>query len=399
MRIGIITEYYRSKNYGGNLQSYALCAAIKKLNLEYKAEQISYQSKPRHNTIRGMTPLRFFRKATKHIWHKTGRKLWESFRSIKERKYMNLLMVRNIAIEKFNEEEIPHSKVYTANTISAAVNDYDVFITGSDQVWNPSWYNPAYRLDFVPGSKVKLSYAASISRNALSDEEKTIFQKSLVDYTGISVREEMAVDLLSPLVTQKVEWVLDPTLLLSQKDWDEICKDRLVEERYVFCYFLGDDCQARAIATAYSKAHGYALVTLPFLNGKPRRCDKDFGTYRLYDVSPADFISLIKHAEFVFTDSFHATVFSGIYERQYFVFDRSVSGHSMGSRLCSLLSLYEARERFGDSMEKRTIEYIESLPPIDYSRQLKLLKEKREESLAFLKRNLIKAEDKCEQSN
>lgn len=391
MKIGIVTMYYGSKNYGGNLQAYALCEAIKKLDASYEVEQISYSKSCPKLRDRRMSPLQFVKKGIRFVWYKTGRRLIRYLASLKDRKYRVPLSARTAAILDFNQNKIPHSRVYNAETIANAAGEYDVFITGSDQVWNPMWYNPAYRLDFVPKGKVKLSYAASISRDSLSPEEQAVFSQSLADYTGISVREEKAIELLSPLVSQEVEWVLDPTLLLSREEWDTVATERLIPERYLFCYFLGEGTAERELATAYAEAHGLTLVTLPFLHGVPRDCDRGFGEKQLYAVSPADFVSLVKHAECIFTDSFHATLFSGIYGRQYVAFERSLGGHSMGSRLSSLLSLYETEERFCDTPERATLAYIEALPPIDYSRPLVRLGEMKERSLAFLARNLEKA--------
>ncbi len=394
MKIGIVTMYHGSKNYGGNLQAYALCKALKKLDASYEAEQISYMNVSARFHSKRMSPIQFLKKCVRSVWYRTVRRFIRFLATRKDRKYKALLAARAAAVLDFNQNMIPHSKIYNADTLCTAAEKYDVFITGSDQVWNPLWYNAASRLDFVPKEKLKFSYAASISRDFLKEEEQSIFRHSLADYTGISVREEQAVHLLSPLVSQEVEWVLDPTLLLSREDWDEIATERLIQERYLFCYFLGEGEEERKLATAYAEAHSLVLVTLPFLHGIPRDCDRGFGTRQLYEISPSDFISLIKHAECVFTDSFHATLFSGIYGRQYFAFERSLGGHTMGSRLQSLLSLYEAEDRFCNIEERVSLAYIEALAPIDYSRPLANLAKKRTQSLAFLSKNLEKAKVK-----
>lgn len=394
MKIAIITEYYKSRNYGGNLQAYALYRAASSLIEGAEVEQISYDKGSGSRSLKRMGALRFLKKATRYCIHRAIKPFKKVLSRKKERLIRPLLQERYRCLDAFNREKIPHSKVYNTATIADAAAEYDVFITGSDQVWNPSFWNPAYRLEFVPSGKPKLSYAASISRDHVSEEEAEIFRKSLADYTAISVREERAVDLLSPLAPCEVRWVLDPTLLLTRDDWDAICDARRVPEKYIFCYFLGDDLQARQLAREYAEKHGLLLATIPFLNGAYRKCDVEFGDIRLSDVSPSGFISLIKYAEFVFTDSFHATVFSGIYKRQFFVFDRSVSGHSMGSRLDSLLSLYEAQERFGNCEERRCLAYIEALPPIDGARRLEGLEVMKKTSLDFLRENLKKVEEK-----
>lgn len=380
MKVGIITHFYLSQNYGGNLQAYALCEVVKTLG--YSAEQISYD-----RTAQKKLTLKRILTTAYHVGKKTTRKVLHPIVS-------HNLNIRRNAMLSFNQTVIPHSaKVFTDGSLSDAIIQYDVFITGSDQVWHPIAYCPAYRLDFVPSSKIKLSYAASIAKDQLTDEQLAVFKKSLADFTAVSVREQNAVDLLCSVSPELVERVLDPTMLFTSNDWDELCSERIIEQPYMFCYYLGDDIAERKLATQYARQHHLKLVTLPHLLGYFRTCDKQFGDEQLYAISPEDFISLIKYADIVCTDSFHATVFSGIYKKEYVVFNR-VGASSMSSRIYSLTSLYETRERFCDTADKQTIEYIESLSPIDYTRKLKTFEQMKDSSIAFLRDNLKKAEDK-----
>ena len=394
MKIGIVTIYYGNMNYGANLQAYALCEAIRKIDPSYQVEQISYHMTPKKKRIQvsGLSVFQFLMKGIRFVWRRTVGRLFKFLSSLKYRGYRANLARREAVIAWFNQNRIPHSRVYNDDTIDEAAREYDAFIAGSDQVWNPLWYTPAYRLDFVPQGKIKFSYAASISRESLSEEEQIVFRQSLSEYTAVSVREKRAVELLAPLVPKEIEWVVDPTLLLSREDWDMVAIERLIPEKYVFCYFLGDGIAERELAAAYARVHGLLVVTIPFLLGTPRKCDIDFGDKQLYEIAPSDFLSLIKHAECIFTDSFHATLFSGIYHRQYIAFGRSLGGHSMSSRLQSLLSLYEAEDHFCDTSEKATVAYIEALPAIDYTRHLGRLEELKARSLLFLRKGLEKAE-------
>lgn len=376
MKIGIITHYYKSLNYGGNLQAYALCEALKKLG--HTPCQISYNRSKDIAIFKHKTA--FFKRACSFLKIRISR--------IFVSKRIKLdLEKRKCAILRFNKDSIPHTEECNQENIAYLNNNFEAFITGSDQVWHPSAVCSAYLLDFVNDGKIKLSYAASISKDDLSDEIKKKYLESLKNYKAISVREENAVDLLYGLTSKQIKWVLDPTLLLNENDWDSICTEKLIDKRYVFCYFLGADKGQRKLVEEYAKNKKLRIVTLPYLNGFYRKCDKNFGDIHLYDVGPQEFISLIKHAEYVFTDSFHAMVFSGIYKKQYFVFPRD--GHlEMSSRIYSLCDLYETRERFCDTQEKCTLDYIKSLPNIDYTRQLKKLEEMREKSLNYLKENL-----------
>ncbi len=367
MKVGILTHYYKSENYGGNLQAYALCRFLN--DKGYTAEQISYDVSKDH----GFKML--LKKKLRNLWY------CHSIAFAKNRD------IRRKSIERFNLGEIPHSKVYNKNTVAQCGDAYDAFIVGSDQVWHPNAVCDAYLLDFVKEGKTKLSYAASFAVDELTPEQKQRYKKSLASFNGISVREEKAAELLSDITTQKVEWSVDPTLLLSAEQWDEACSPRLVEGDYIFCYFLGEDTLHRKLAEDFAKKNGLKLVTLPHLKGAFRECDSTFGDTQLYSVSPADFISLIKYAKHIFTDSFHASVFSLLYNKDFYVFERT-GVKSMGSRLYSLTKLFAMEQRFCDTRDKLTMEYIEGLDLIDYNKPFELFEAQKEKSIAYLLENL-----------
>lgn len=383
-KIGIITHYYCSKNYGGNLQAYALCKVIH--DLGYDVEQICYKRWEDPPLWHKKKNFGFLVRCVKRLFCISSRML-QVFHPVANQK----IKKREQCILSFNCDFIPHSKKdYSYQTICDANQDYDVFITGSDQVWHPQAVCKAFLLDFVEKNKAKISYAASISVNELSEEQKMKYQQSFSDYNAISVREENAVDLLRTITPIIPQWVLDPTMLLSQKQWDDICTPRKIPEPYIFCYFLGDDSCHRKIAETYAYVKGLKIVTLPYLMGRYRKCDYRFGDEKLYDVSPAEYISLIKFADVILTDSFHATVFSLLYQREFFSFDRRKS-KGMGSRLHSLTSLFGLEERFCDTPEKTSISYISSLKPIDYTRSFENFQFMKTKSLEFLQNSIDNA--------
>lgn len=393
MKIGIISIYYKNSNYGGNLQAYGLTKYLRQCG--YDAEQICYSLYRPELFSAGFWHLSHIkrlksvaRKILNSVCH-TGRKLRmacpQHVKAVK----------RDKDIYNFNSKQIPHSEtVYYAHDYPAMAEEYDVFISGSDQVWNTQWAVPAYFLDCISKPKVKLAYAASLGKEQLPEDDIAIYKKYLADYDAISVREEDAVALLKDAAPMAAEWVVDPTLLLSREDWDGICGERMVQEPYLFCYFLGMDTEERKLAAAYAKEHGLKLVTMPFLLEEMfrdrafRKFEKKFGDEQLYDVSPEQFLSLIRYADCVFTDSFHGALFSGLYQREYFIFGRG----QMGSRIVSLTKLYETPERYCVTPEQRTMGYLSAQKPIDYSRDLKLLKEMQQKSKDFLAVNLKKAE-------
>lgn len=371
MKIGIITHYYKSENYGGNLQAFALCEFLKKNG--YDAEQISLK-RDIHFII--------------HIKQQINR-----IRSFQAIKVLPNIIKRKRALGNFNQNKIPHSKVFTEQTIKKCVLKYDVYIVGSDQVWHPNAVCDAYLLDFVPETKTKFSYAASLAVETLDSAVLKRYKNSLNDYAAISVREENAVSIIQPITKLKVKCTLDPALLLTQDDWNVICTEQKFQEEYIFCYFLGEQKQQRAVTEQFAKQTHLKVVTLPHILGFFRKCDQDFGDIGLYDISPADFVSLIKYSRYVFTDSFHAVVFSLIYKKEFFVFQRD-SCKTMGSRIYSLLDLFEAGNHFCDTEKKENIDYINSLSPINYNREFVKFETAKKDSAEYLIGNLRNAEER-----
>ena len=378
-KVGIITHYYNSLNYGGNLQSYALCKYLEAKGCD--AEQICYELQTQD--------------------YKKSRLVWSIVRKIivflkrKMKRFLyrkDIVFLENIrknSFRKFNKEMIPHSeKVYSSKNINECIENYDVFITGSDQVWNYNCYNKAFFLDFVPDTKVKVSYAASIGSNTLDEEQKNIFVNSLQSYNAISVREYNAVELLKDLTDKEIEVVLDPTLLLSAEDWGEVCEPPVIYDKYVFTYFLGQNNAAVDIAIEYATELNLKLINIPYAKGGWEKNERRFGDIELLDATPEQFLSLIKYAEYVFTDSYHASVFSLIFQKQFFVFNRDAKG-SMNSRILSLVDMFELKERFCAKKEQETLEYIKSLQEIVYNKHFEGVEECRKTSCEFIRKNIL----------
>lgn len=380
--------YTNSTNYGGLLQAYALCKVLE--GLGYEAEQIRFQSMGRMDSAKKMDMVRnrSFRDIRKLIRISIRAK----YRAVVKKLFFSKINDRRQMAFSAFRESIPHSEeIYSTKTIDRAEECYDFFAAGSDQIWFPGGYEPAYYLEFVK-NKPKFSYAASMAVDMLSAEEQEQYRERLKDFIGVSVREASGVDALKDVSPVPVRHVLDPTLLLSAEQWDTVCAERLISENYVFCYYLGDDAEAREITTQFAKQNGKTVVTIPYLTGEYRKCDRHFGDIKLYDVSPPQFLSLIKHADYVFTDSFHATVFSIIYNCPFFTFERR--GHTnMNTRIVSLLNMVQASARFCNSEEMRTVDYLLQCDKMPLTQEGTLLAEMKQKSLNYLTATLLKAEE------
>lgn len=380
--VGILTHFYNSDNYGGVLQAYALCRVLNEMG--YDAEQIQITIKCEKFDIFDAKENRKPKqsKILKRAWNKWNRLCYG---------VDNICESRKKAVLDFAKMSVPHSReIYSDKDVIKTLDIYDVFITGSDQVWNMDYYMPAFFLDFVPDGVPKFSYAASIAKNQISESEKSYFKETLRDYIGISVREENAIDMLSSIAPVQIQWVVDPVFLLSKTSWEEISADRLYDKHYIFCYFLGNNSVSREIAIEYAKMLGYQIVTMQYLAKEYSRMDRQFGDIRINDASPPQFISLIRNAELVVTDSFHAVAFSLIFEKKFIATQRT-SENDMISRLDSILHLVNENDKYiSNEVFLSNKGKIPERYHFEYWKQI--ISEKREASMEYIRKCMKLAE-------
>ena len=318
-------------NYGNRLQLFALTTILKKLGFNTKVFWPKFLNRAKNLFFRSVPILR--------IKYKKERKL-----------------------RKFTRRYLPKSSM---------CRNIDYSVVGSDQVWNPKWlHHSSYLLD-ITNDSIKVSYAASIGVDTLAEEQKRVFKKSLKNYDAISVREKVAQKLLQPLTDKPIEVVLDPTLLLDENVYESLEKkpnDIGVDEKYVFCYILGGREQTDVVRK-FAKENNYKIIMFS------DKADSNYGI--------EEFLYLIHHAELVCTDSFHACVFSFIFERPFIIFRRSGGADYMYSRLQNLVDTFhfQNHEYNGKSITKKNL-------TADYEGSKRILKKEQKKSLSYLKKAL-----------
>lgn len=358
-KIGILTHYYRSANYGGILQSYALCKFLNDHGAE--AKQVCYDSSVKRNP-----PLKKLK-----LW------AWRCLAFCKGAAHPAAQAKINRRKKAFVDfrERIPHTDaVYTYRNIREANSLFDAFVTGSDQVWHPSVINEGYLLSF--STKPRFSYAASVACDTIPSDRLPRYQEALASFSAVSVRERTA----QTLLPVSAELVLDPVFLLSESEWEQTASKRLIDEDYVFCYFLGDSAEDRAAAAAFAKARNLKLACIPYLKDHYRACDNGFADYTPCDVSPNDFLSLILHSAYVFTDSFHAICFSFLFRKQFFVFTRKTKANS-GTRISDILLTLDLEDRYFE----RPSDVLSASQEIDYDEPRPVLEALKQRSVCFVK--------------
>lgn len=377
MKIGITTYYYKVYNYGANLQAYALCKVLEKMG--YDAEQICF------NTSDGFPVHEMPFIQGKIIRIKVL--IYNLFSTIRHLEYYILYKRRLQAVENFLNTKIPHSKkIYNLKNISKSQKIYDLFITGSDVVWSPVTNSPIFFLRFLEKETPKLAYAPSLGTNTLNDLEKEQLAKDIESFVAVSIREKSVAPFVADVSGRNVKHCVDSTLLLDENDWNSVCSKRIVNTPYVFCYFLGNNESAKKIAIEYAKRHNLTLVNISYYwKSYSKYCD--FGDVKLYAVSASDFLSLIKYANKVFTDSFHACVFSEIFGTNFFAFSRGPSD-GLSIRLIDFLTETGTLNHYCFDSDKLTLEYVDSISNIDFSDVHDKLAKMIVPSIEYLKKNI-----------
>ncbi len=362
-KIGILT-YHSGFNYGACLQAYALQTTLKKLG--YDNEIINFETD------------RFV--ASREMFSKRPRRIKEIIKNLTRIPYWKTLNDRERMFNEFTFSPLYATQRYrTEKEVIEHATDYDCIICGSDQIWNLSHNDaPAANLLFYlnfPKTQRRVSYAASFGKwvKEAPQNENTILPW-LQQFDSISVREQSGVDFLKNIGID-CQITLDPTILLDKEEYDSICSERLISEKYVLMF--GWNTNKDLIEAA--KYVGRKL-NLPVLNIVPPPRAMFCGIPRKLDVGPRQFLSMIKHAEFVVTNSFHGTAFSTTYEKPYI----SVYSNKPDTRMYSLLNQLGLLDHL---VTKDNIN-IDILMNTDYKKVQEKKIALRESSINFLKESL-----------
>ena len=253
----------------------------------------------------------------------------------------SVMRARHSSFSEFVKKKLVFSEDYDGRkSLLEGTKKYRAFILGSDQVWNPmNLGSDFYTLLFCPKNKLKVTYASSFGVSQIPNYQIRRTKNYLKAIDQISVREDSGAQIVKRLIGKDVPVVVDPTLLLDAEDWNSLIIDhRECEDKYIFAYFVGASPGHRDAVKRLSKNTGLKVIGIPFVDELAKSdyfmVDKEY-----LKVGPSEFVNLIRHAEFICTDSFHATVFSIQYQKLFFVFDRYKVDDkaSMNSRLFSIL--------------------------------------------------------------
>lgn len=367
-RIGILT-FHIAHNYGAMLQAYALPTAVKKMGFE--CEVIDY----RFPYIDSWSRIERW----KELVEKYGI-FWGGVRFV-NRLIHGYYSKHNIHIrfDAFERNIIPHSETVYRSKAELNNMPYDVILFGSDQIWNSALTNGIAE-EYIGGFEClpttrKIAYAASCGTSDFQEESRLVYYGYLKDFDKIGVREE---SFRKTLIAHgyDAECVLDPTLLLTADDWEEIIPEekKVHSSNYLLLYAFDEDETIYELTREYAKKHGFQIIVVAY-NEKSVMHDMTVRT----DCGPLEFLSLFFHAKHVITTSFHGTVFSILFHKDF----HCIPHPEYRARTDSLLEMLE--------LENHNVNELAAFHDIEtkWDKVDTMLKYRRQLSISFLKRALM----------
>lgn len=368
MKIGILTMQYR-KNYGGILQAYALMKVISSMG--HEVEHIDFRYNPKEN----IHWVNRFRNLVVSIPKAFGlRRPQKKFKANRElpQEHIN-------AFARFKKDNIRYSRVVYNDSINDIVNDYDCIVVGSDQVWNNvEGSHLHFFFDFQPefrGKKVAYAPCAVFSNTPWYNRRKLSRLLHSFDYIG--VRDNTTAALVRNVSGLNPQVVLDPTCLY---DFNEFANSSpIIEGDYIFAYILGSELKGghKSIISKICEKYGNMKVIAAIIPDICTEVEK-FADKVMYNAMPSEWINLIAHSRFVYTDSFHGCMFAMKFHKPFFAYYRD---SNRASRLVDIKHTYHLSNIFQSGGDYQIID-------VDYQKVDEILNEQKNKSLEFLKSSL-----------
>jgi|WetSurMetagenome_2_1015567.scaffolds.fasta_scaffold39929_2 hypothetical protein len=378
MKIGIIT-IVKVDNYGAELQAFALQKELKSLGVQSEIIDYIYYKNWRFKDSFKSLPINPMNNKKKVMY-------WIKYRFISYLAEIvfplfDKFVKRRIEnFKRFHSENTTFSKsIYSIEDLYKSQFNYDIYMVGSDQVWNPcaSSTIAPYFLTFAPHSAKKVSYASSFGVAELEPKLHNIYKKLINNLDVISVREPSGIDIIKELTGKTAKVTCDPTFLITKKEWEYYIKEYPnMPLRYIIIYQISKSDNLIDLANKISKEKNIPIY---------RICKRAFGVSKnkniinILDAGPAEFLYLFKNAEYVITNSFHGTAFSIILEIPFYTIISNKKDNNQ--RMVSLLEMLGLKNRIiteNYNIQKQDVQYID----------FKIIKEQindyRNESISYL---------------
>lgn len=303
-----LVSFIKSYNYGACLQGYALWYAITHiLNFDGDCKYVNYKRDYKKDLW-----IWFLRKIYRKVFNKDDSPSYSVKELLKEmifikKTHVNYPEETNRKFEEF-WNMMPYTDSKSRKKLKELNSDFDIFIVGSDQVWNPGKVNldSTFLLDFADDSKIKCSYASSLGITWIPDKYKSKYRKYLNRFKSISLREQSSVEIIKNIISEDkcIDYHCDPTFLLDFETWKQIAtsSNKSNYTDYILIYDLtGEDKICKSIADVIAKKKDLKVVIVSQKNGD----------------GPLDWVQLFANASYIVTNSFHGTAFSINFSKEF----------------------------------------------------------------------------------
>lgn len=387
--VGIITMH-KVPNFGSALQAYALQRKVDELG--YDAELIDYHyPNEYHCAKQGLTyfPQRStFRLFLLNVIARLMLALrLNKFKKKAEERVNRYELLKNY--RRFYKKFFKLSRFYDSiESVCDNPPDYDIYVTGSDQVWNPRFVanDPVFFLDFAGVGKPRLSYAASMSSRRIDKEFEDSYKVYLEKYDAISVREKSTAEIVSKMTGRETDVVSDPSLLLDKDEWLGICpKESLLKENFLLLYIQSYSYDPYPNIVTFTKKMAEHLgLKVVILLGLRKGYSID-GAVTFETAGPFEFLQLFRDAQFVVTTSFHGTAFALNFGKKFYSVVKKIDGEDC--RIADFLRQCSAEHHL---LEIDSLNHIENLPQANTAdTEVQKLQGFRGQSMDFLKKILM----------
>ena len=335
--VGIITMH-KVWNAGSSLQAYALQRIIE--DLGYDAQLIDYEY-----------PNIEHRAFANNVKDANSLNLWGAMKLLIQKIKARFLKSKHNELYSSFYNKYFHCTNIAYNSRRSLfdnVPEFDIYVTGSDQVWNPQYigFDTSYLLDFIPDNAVRISYAASFSNNSIPSYMEGDYARCLSKYKAISVREESGKQLVHKLIGKDATVCCDPTLLLNKEQWSKLAADSSlrIKKKFILIYIMGYAYDPYpGIYKHINDVVDFFKLPVIFYNSRRGTYKPPYGEIHIKECGPAEFLWLFENASFVITDSFHGTAFSLNFNKPFISVVKEIE--NADSRVYNLLVIAGTTDR------------------------------------------------------
>ncbi|MFI3169216.1 MAG: polysaccharide pyruvyl transferase family protein [Faecalibacterium sp.] len=373
-----LVGWFNGINYGTCVQSYALTSFLKA-----QGHQVSII-----NTYRFYYGIKHPIETIDRVFRVFAEKFKTKMAMRKKNAILSDELIQDYAvrISKNNDFAAAHSQIHQITSramFDNLIQNTEIFVAGSDQIWNPFHTSPPVLLAMAAKDQKKISFSSSVGVKQIPWNRRHLYEKYLSRFDFISVREKTAQQVLAPFTKKPIEVVLDPSFLLEKNDWQEIAKRpssiKDTQEDFVFCYFVGDNTAwERDVAELSEQYHLPVYCALSESYVVP-----SCGTV-LSQLGVQEFLWCLMNARYVVTDSFHACVLSINFNTLFVAYKRFLDSDSasQNSRIVDFLQQVDLANRLVNLENNSLLDILKR--DVAFSKVNEIIQCERKNAIRFL---------------